>query len=1229
MRPPETLTGGRQKQQSDHDHQCESSPSPYRHAFPRSIAESPIPAMCHHQPSIVQPQHRTLEKTPRPRSLATMRGFHSSLSPQSPPYAPRLYSPPPPHAVEDEGVGVPDLTDLGEDLCEDSILNNLHQRYKRDLVFTNLGDMLISLNPFCPLNLFSSAAMRAYHGYPPADLPPHIFGVLEQAFQSVLDHTASYCVLVTGETGSGKSEVIKQALTYLCRVASLEDRQHQMPSLAHRILRANVVLEAFGNARTPRNDNATRCVKHWTIDFDHQGNPSGASVCKYMLEKSRVTHRDRGIGQKNFHIFYHLLCGADPCLAKSLKLSRNVEDYALLRSGDAPHTHCDSPKAQRPDTFHHVKDALCGLGFCSVDLDSLWALLAAVLKLGNIQFLPVNHIDGIEGCTPASEYELREVADLLCAEYEDLLCALTQRIMWTEPPPPSLATAHASGGPTPPSTLRRDHCSSQHLPTRPTKGPCAASVRDFCEVSCDTPPAPFYRDCPSGLDYATPSSRSSSEIATVDLSAAEAANTRDQLCGAIYNRIFTWLVAQISLHLKNDHGFHRCQLSLVDMFGFEVFERNDLEQMAINFCNERVHQFILEHTIRGEQEEYIREGIDWECVEFRTNETVCQLLEAVNHGIFSVLDEESLRGGHVTGDTLLLRLTQACAGHPSFETRGMRNFLSDDSLPQSQFRIRHFAGNVLYDPALFIEKNQDFLPLDVSHAMYHCDQPLLKTLFPEGNPKRPALKRPASFTSQVRTSVSALVKTLSLARPVFVRCIRPNELGLPRKFETALVRHQIRYMSLTESALVRRDGFSFCMGYEAFLNRFKMLSVHTWPSWTRGCPQDGVLCLLRDLGIPTKECSFGRTKIFIKGRKLVAELECFRAQRIHDLACLIQRTWRMWHVRRAFLKMLVAQIRISSVWRGWRVRARLRAFHDKQTVEWAVRVIQRWYFMAVKKRWLLNLSSNLPSTSPLSSDWPPCPRRLRDSSLLLRSLHHKWRCAKYRRQFDQTSRNRLREKVTASILFRGRKASYDRSVGHPFVGDYVHLRQNPQWKKLCAETNDQYVVFADIVNKVNRSSGRFVPVLMALSTSGMLILDQRTMLVKQRIPATEVYRLSLSPLFDDLCLVHIRAKSPTSDLSEQLSMHVVEPGTCILGSEGKRKGDFAFQTPHVIEVTTKLFLVIQNATGKAPEVHIDTQFDANFGSQTVTFAYKAGAITEVLPGQIKIARRGNRMDILL
>jgi myosin-1 len=141
----------------------------------------------------------------------------------------------------------------------------------------------------------------------------------------------------------------------------------------------------------------------------------------------------------------------------------------------------------------------------------------------------------------------------------------------------------------------------------------------------------------------------------------------------------------------------------------------------------------------------------------------------------------------------------------------------------------------------------------------------------------------------------------------------------------------------------------------------------------------------------------------------------------------------------------------------------------------------------------------------------------------------------------------------------------------------------------------------------------------------MLILDQRTLQIKYRVPATEIYRMSLSPFLDDVAVVHVRASSLAN--AETASSNSDATGCLFQSDLSKKKGDFVFQTGHVIEIVTKLFLVVQNATGKPPEVNITTEFEANFGSQTVTFTFKCMGLPEVQPGQIRVLRKANKMEV--
>ncbi|KAJ8930515.1 hypothetical protein NQ314_016677 [Rhamnusium bicolor] len=869
---------------------------------------------------------------------------------------------------------------LLEPLTEDSFIANLQQRFKRDHIYTYIGNVLISVNPYKKLALYSADLVEAYVQRGPFQLPPHIYAIAGSAYRWLNDRNEDQCIIVTGESGAGKTEAARIVLQFLVLVSGSSQGTKLVKD---RLVQANTLLEAFGNARTMKNDNASRFGKFLDIEFDFKGDPIGGHLTHYFLDKyvlSRVT--SLASCDRNFHIFYQLLSGADIHLLKCLKLHRNVEQYMILQ------TESNQPTLSEEDDknlFIYTKSALEILGFTNNDIIDIFRVIAIVLKLGNLQYVPCNNIDGTEGCSINNDYELFEVCELLGAEHRWLQRALTSR-----------------------------------------------QIED-------------------GI--------------MTDLNAADATRIRDILCKTLYSRLFTWLINKINDVIKAKTLGKRKVLGVLDLYGFEVFENNGFEQLMINYCNEKLHQFITAATLKEEQEELIKEGLEWTKVEYFNNIVICQLLEHESHGILSLLEEP-----HVQSDAAYLaRVEQCCAGHSHC-------LAADATLPSHSFQIRHYAGMVTYKVYGFVEKNRDTLPREVSRAMFRCDHSIMQSLFPEGNPKRCNLKRPISKSVQIQVSLNSLLKCLASRQTHYIRCLKPNELKQPRIFEMALVQHQeLKY------------------------------------------------------GIP------------FHGRRHL---------------------WCLYHVAREEFRILK---------------------HRKQ-VEWAARVIQRHYIQWKRRQFLLSLCRILPedADSPICREWPQPYNKLLECSNLLRKIHHRWRCHKFRLKFDQTARNRMREKVTASFIFKDRKCSYPRSVSHPFLGDYVRLRQNIQWKKMCLESNDQYVVFADIINKITRSSGKFVPILLVISTRSMLVLDQRTLQIKYRVPATEIYRMSLSPFLDDVAVVHVRAVSIQNKPSSQSrNLH--------------------------LQIIT---------------------FEANFGPQTVTFTFKCG-LPEVQPGQIRVLRKGNKMEVLV
>ncbi|KMZ05478.1 unconventional myosin-Ia isoform X2 [Drosophila simulans] len=886
-------------------------------------------------------------------------------------------------------------------------------------------------------------------------------------------------------------------------------RRHKSPTQRMRecVTCADVFLEAMGNACTLKNNNSSRYGKLFDIEIDFKGDPMGVHITHYMLEKTRIT--DPIIGERNFHIFYQLLLGADLQLLKSLKLYRNVEKYELLRNTTA--------MEEDRMNFHYTKRSLDVLGLSCEESNSIFRVIAVVLKLGNFIFVPITNIDGTEGCQVSNVYEVQETAQLLNMEAQILINCLTR----------------------------------------------------------------------------ANSSNSAQEDVGCEMDARQAATNRNTLCRTLYSRLFTWLVNKINESLKSTQ--REKNLALLDFYGFEVLDHNSFEQFAINYSAEKIHQNFVFHVLRSEQELYIREGLEWSRIDYFDNESICELIDKPSYGILSLINEPHLN----SNDALLLRVQQCCAGHPNFMTTGSNSMC---------FQIRHYASVVNYSIHRFLEKNSDMLPKYISAAFYQSKLSLVQSLFPEGNPRRQVTKKPSTLSSNIRTQLQTLLAIVKHRRSHYVFCIKPNEGKQPHQFDMALVQHQVRYMSLMPLVHLCRTGHCYHLLHVKFFHRYKLLNSLTWPHFHGGSQVEGIALIIRNLPLPSAEFTIGTKNVFVRSPRTVFELEQFRRLRISELAVLIQTMFRMYHARKRFQRMRHSQMIISSAWRTWRAREEYRSLKYKRQVRWAIDIIGRYYRQWKIRQFLLTIPLRLPpnTLSPLSTEWPVAPAFLADASRHLRSIYHRWKCYIYRNSFDQTARNRMREKVTASIIFKDRKASYGRSVGHPFVGDYVRLRHNQQWKKICAETNDQYVVFADIINKIARSSGKFVPILLVLSTSSLLLLDQRTLQIKYRVPASEIYRMSLSPYLDDIAVFHVKASE-----------------------FGRKKGDFVFQTGHVIEIVTKMFLVIQNATGKPPEIHISTEFEANFGQQTVIFSFKYGGMSDLAQGPPKVTRKANRMEIIV
>ncbi|KAK5609718.1 Unconventional myosin-Ib [Crenichthys baileyi] len=988
------------------------------------------------------------------------------------------------------------------------------------------------------------------------------YALADEAYRSLRDQDKDQCILITGESGAGKTEASKLVMSY---VAAVCGKGQEVNKVKEQLLQSNPVLEAFGNAKTVRNDNSSRFGKYMDIEFDFKGDPLGGVISNYLLEKSRVVKQPRG--ERNFHIFYQLLSGASDDTLKKLKLERDFSKYNYLSLDSATVSALDDAA-----NFRTVRNAMQIVGFMEDEMQSVLELVAAVLKLGNIEFKPESRCNGMDESRIKDKNDLKEMCELLGIEQSVLERAFSYRTV-----------------------------------------------------------------------------EAKMEKVSTTLNVAQAYYARDALAKNLYSRLFSWLVTRINESIKAQAKTRHKVMGVLDIYGFEIFEENSFEQFIINYCNEKLQQIFIELTLREEQEEYVREGIEWTNIEYFNNAVICDLIENNQNGILAMLDEECLRPGTVTDETFLDKLNTICAQHQHFESRLSKKskFLNDHSLPHNCFRIQHYAGKVLYRVEGFVDKNNDLLYRDLSQAMYKANHSLIKQLFPEGNPAKVNLKRPPTAGFQFKASVGTLMSNLQTKNPNYIRCIKPNDKKASHIFTESLVCHQVRYLGLMENVRVRRAGYAFRQTYEPCLERYKMLCKNTWPHW-RGPARQGVEALMTDLQVPAEEFSYGRSKIFIRNPRTLFFLEEKRKQCLEDLASLIQKIYRGWKCRSHFLLLKKSQIVVASWFRryaqqkkyqkikhsttvvqsyirGWQARKLLRELKYQKKCEEAVTTISaywhgtqvrrdyRKFFRAnagrkiynftiqrIMQKYFLGLKSKLPSMSPIDKSWPARPYSFLDGvHTELRRIFHLWRCKKYRSRFTEEKKAVYAEKLEASELFKDKKAVYPSSVSQPFKGDYLEISKNPKYQKLSSGV--EKILLADVVNKINRANGKGSPRIFLLTKKSVILADQKTGQVKASVPLPDLANVSTSTQRDGFFALKLKE-----------------------GSSSAVKGDFLLSSDHLIEIITKLHRISSTAADREKlSVDISDEFLVQFKQDKVCVKFIQGSPKN--GNSVSCKRKNNRL----
>jgi myosin heavy chain 6/7 len=716
-------------------------------------------------------------------------------------------------------------------LNDASVLWNLKSRYVAKLIYTYSGLFCVVINPYKRYPLYTNRVVAIYIGKRRNEVSPHLFAISDGAYQQMMNNSRDQSMLITGESGAGKTENTKKVITYFAILGQGDPKkkdpnEEKKANLEDRIVNTNPILESYGNAKTIRNDNSSRFGKFIRIYFNHMGKLAGGFIDVYLLEKSRVTYQQAN--ERCYHIFFQLLeDGPVPGLKEKCCLSDDVYDYFFCSQGKV---RVDSIDDNEELEFTDL--AFDTLGFDEEEKYNAFKMTATVLHIGEMTF----------------KQKGREEA----CEMDDI---------------------------------------------KPGQNVCTLCGIENWQL--------FYGN------FIRPKIKVGTEWVYKGQNANQCLNSCAALARSLYNRLFLWLVDICNRTLVDPTMKKVNFIGVLDIAGFEIFEFNTFEQICINFCNEKLQQFFNHHMFVLEQEEYVREGIEWVMVDFGMDLEATIVLFEKPMGLMAILEEETMFPK---------------ASDKSFEEKLKENLLGKSPVflkkqpgskdKNAHFSIAHYAGTVNYNITNWLDKNKDSINDTVIDQMKKSDNPLVCYLFREhpGQPEEAPSKEkkkgkdagPKVFktvSSFFRSQLDALLTTLNSTDPHFIRCIIPNNHKTPGLLDSALVMHQLTCNGVLEGIRICRRGFPNRTIYFDFRYRFIIIK----PKEVYQCKDDhkeAARVILESCEDMNDKWRLGHTKVFFRAGS-IGILEEVRDESIKKIINVLQ------GIGRGYVKRKEYKIEIS------------------------------------------------------------------------------------------------------------------------------------------------------------------------------------------------------------------------------------------------------------------------------------------------------------------------------
>ncbi|EDO07555.1 Myosin head (motor domain) family protein [Babesia bovis T2Bo] len=703
----------------------------------------------------------------------------------------------------------------------------LRTRFMSDMIYTYAGKLLVALNPFRLIpNLYGAPVIERYRrcdtslGFP-SDAPPHVYAVAQCVLNGLIRSDQCQSCIVSGESGAGKTETAKQLMDFFAYGPS-----QGTDSVQKVVLGSNVVLEAFGNAKTLRNNNSSRFGKFVKILVAPDGGLKGGIICSYMLELSRIEFQSDG--ERNYHIFYQCLKGLSSSEKEKFGF-RSIESYRFLNGGKC----CDAPGIDDVKEFAAVRRELQQL-FPDNGFEDCMRCISGILLCGNIEFKEVTSM-GVENAAAISNTsDFEQMCSLLGFNADQAERALATKVV----------------------TIQGDSITSP-----------------------------------------------------VTVAAAEV-NVR-ALAKDLYGALFEFCIDKINSIIQFDDVAKRW-IGILDIYGFEFFEKNTYEQLLINYANERLQQYFINRVFASEIAEYDAEGIDHSSIHYTDNSEVLLVLDKPNCSIFSFLEEQCLIQ---TGSSE--KFTASC------KSKIKNELFVPAQGAVCKFTIVHTATAVTYNTEEFVPKNKHKLSIPIVELLQGSSNSIVR-MSAERIPAETGNMKGKFLGSKFHSSIGALMRTLNDTESHFIRCIKTNQQKQPKLYETGNVYGQLISLSIIEAIQTIHRGFAYRATFEKFLSDNDFLN-----SYANACSSEGddlrltVEKILQNLGIPVSDYQLGKNKIFIKknGWMLLEKAFLQYTQTSKPLSAALYSIYRVWRNRNHLENSRTCIVRIQSNVRRYLIQA--------------------------------------------------------------------------------------------------------------------------------------------------------------------------------------------------------------------------------------------------------------------------------------------------------------------